>query len=224
MDTEGPSTGRTLLASHPLFAGLDEQALTQLSRFLHVREVRKGAAIVRKGDPGASLMIVADGAVKVVAPSADGKEALLNVIERGGVFGEIALLDGEPRTADAIALADCTLLVLDRRDVLPFIHRHPQVAIEFISVLCRKLRQASEHVESMMFLSVTARMARALQRFRQGASVPLTQLQIAQAIGSTRESVNQELRRWQAEGWIRLEKGGLVILRDDMLDELARAR
>lgn len=212
-----------LLVAHPLFSGIDPGAIERLCRFMHLVQARKGKALFRKGDPGSFLMLVVEGAVKIVSTTADGHEGLLNVIKVGGVFGEIALLDGEPRTADAIAAADCSLLVMDRRDVIPFLEKNPKIAVHLIGALCKTLRRVSDHLESVMFLDAPARLARALLRFNgeQGDTVALTQRELGQAIGSARETVNQQLQSWQSQGLVRLEKGRVVILDPQAIENIS---
>ncbi len=202
------------LAAHPMFHGLDRPAFDQLLRFMHVVTAGKGDTLFRKGDPGEFLMLVVEGGVKIVSPAADGKEVLLNLLHEGEMFGEVALFDGLERSADAVAHSPCTLAKLDRRDVIAVIERHPSVALNFISFLCKTLRHVSGHLDDVMFLDVSARLARAIDRVgaKQGGTVNLTQRELAQSIGVSRESVNQVLRAWQLRNFIRLDKGRIRIL------------
>ncbi|MDE2361192.1 MAG: Crp/Fnr family transcriptional regulator [Hyphomicrobiales bacterium] len=213
--------GAVYLGSHPLFRGLDPGALERLARYMRHTSARKGQILFRKGDEGSFLMILVEGSVKIAAPTEDGREALFNILRRGEMFGEIAVLDGQPRTADAIALTDCSLLMLNRRDVVVFLEQNPQVALQFISVLCRTVRHTSERLESVMFLGVTARLARALRTFKdEKDEITLTQRELGQIIGSSRESVNQKLKAWETQNWVRLEKGRILIVDVAALDRL----
>jgi CRP/FNR family cyclic AMP-dependent transcriptional regulator len=202
-----------LLSAHRLFEGADPSAVEQLAQFTHIETAPKGKTLFRKGDEGSCLMIVVDGTVKIAVPAPDGQEVLLNVLRKGEMFGEIALLDGGARTADAVAQTDSLLLVLDRRDVVAFLHRNPSMALHFISVLCKTLRRASDHLEGVVFLELPVRLARAIQRLRHehGDEIALTQRELGHMIGSSRESVNQALRAWRAKGWVELKKGSLII-------------
>jgi len=160
-------------------------------------------------------------------PSAEGKEAVLNVIHAGSVFGEIALLDGQPRTADAVAMEDCDLLVLERREFVPMLRQNPDLALRLMELLCARLRRTSEQVEDVMFLDLEGRLAKALLRLareqgRDGATaalVRITQRELGQIIGMSRESTNKALRDWQRRGWVRLVKGGV-----DLVDRTALGR
>src|SRR5262249_26345289 len=151
--------------------------------YARVERFRKGATIFHKGDPGSGLMAVLAGEVKISVPSAEGKEAVLNVIPAGSVFGEIALLDGRPRTADAVATEDCDVLVLDRREFVPLLRANPDLALRLMELLCGRLRRTSEQVEDVMFLDLEGRLAKALLRLagEQGrGGAPATQVRITQ--------------------------------------------
>lgn len=216
-----PVDKRAVFAAHPLLGALPAADVERLAAYARVERFAKGATIFHKGDPGTGMMAVLVGQVKISVPSAEGKEAVLNVIEAGSVFGEIALLDGQPRTADAVAMADCDLLVLDRREFVPVLRQHPDLALKLMELLCARLRRTSEQVEDVMFLDLEGRLAKALLRLarEQGrvgapaAMVRITQRELGQIIGMSRESTNKALRDWQRRGWVALVKGG-VELRD----------
>src|SRR5262249_10947893 len=142
----------------------------------------------------------------------------LNVIHGGEIFGEIALLDGGVRTADAIAMSDCDLLIIERRDFIPFVHDHPEVAVKLIEILCARLRQTTEHVEDLVFLDMPTRLAKLLLRLtdQTGGALPhklsVTQREISQMIGTSRESINKQLRAWAQVNWVVLKRGKIVVL------------
>jgi CRP-like cAMP-binding protein len=168
--------------------------------------------------------------VKISAPSLDGREAVFNLLHEGEIFGEIALLDGRSRTADAIAMTDCELMVIDRRDFLAFVHGDAQVALKLIELLCARLRFASEHLEELVFLSLPARLARTLLRLAEsnssaatGRRLAITQREISQIVGMTRESINKLLRTWEKRQLVKLERGGIVVLAPDALAVVATA-
>jgi CRP/FNR family transcriptional regulator, cyclic AMP receptor protein len=217
-----------LLRNHSLFRDLPAPVLEHLGSYMKVRKVRKGAVIFSKGDPGTGLLGVLSGAVKVSIASAEGKDIVLNVFHEGEVFGEVALLDGRPRTADATAMSECDLIVIERRDFVPFLHDHPDVTLKFIEILCSRLRRTSEQVQDVTFLSLPTRLAKTLLQLtsQDGTSVrrrkvAITQREISQMIGRSRESTNKQLRVWAKRGWIRLERGSVSVLAVDKLAAVA---
>jgi CRP/FNR family cyclic AMP-dependent transcriptional regulator len=218
----------SLLRNHSLFRDLPVQVIDRLGSYMKTRKVERGATIFSKGDPGTGLLGVLAGTVKVSVASADGKDVVLNVFHEGDVFGEIALLDGQPRTADAIAMTDCELIVIERRDFVPFLQDHPDVMLKFIEILCSRLRRTSEQVQDLTFLNLPTRLAKTLLQLAADAEtsgpkgkVSITQRDISQIIGRSRESTNKQLRAWSKRGWIRLERGGLVLLARDRLAAVA---
>src|SRR3982074_1235735 len=152
----------SLLRNHPLFCDLPPAVIEHLGSYLKTRKVAGGATIFAKGDPGSGLMGGLSGMVKVSAGSAEGKDIVPNIFHEGEIFGEIALLDGRPRTADATAMSDCELIVIERRDFVPFLSDHPDVTIKFIETLCARLRRTSEQVQDVTFLNLPTRLAKTL--------------------------------------------------------------
>ncbi len=217
------------LREHPIFGVLGIELLQQLRSHALQKTVARGTTIFSKGDIGTSLFAILDGQVKVVSFSSQGKNAVFNILGAGDIFGEIALLDGGERTADVTAISDCKLLVIERRDFLPLVHSRPDVAQRLIEVLCARLRNTSRQVEEVMFLELPAKLAKALLRLNETAAgsgsnkITLTQSEIAQVVGASRESTNKQLREWEDRKWLRLERGGLVILSPDRLSEIADA-
>jgi len=213
-----PADKLEILRSHPLFGPLGADALTRLASYAHTRTVKAGATIFERGDPGTSLFAVLRGTVRISNQSADGKDAVLNMIAAGGIFGEIALLDGQPRTADACTVTDCELMQIDRRDFVPLVTENPEIALKLIEILCGRIRHTSEQVEDMTFLNLAARLAKTLLWLsaQSGASAPtkvsITQREIGQIIGMSRESTNKQLREWEDKKWVKLERGGVVVL------------
>ena len=216
---------RAVFRDHPLFGVLSPDVITRLASYAHTKAVSAGATIFAKGDAGNSLFAVCAGTVKVSNQSSDGKDAIFNLINAGEIFGEIALLDGQPRTADARALTDCELMVIERRDFIPLVKSEPDIALKLIEVLCARLRRTSEQVEDVLFLNLPARLAKTLlslkERSAPGGRVKITQREIGQIIGTSRESTNKQLRIWEECKWIRLERGGVVVLAPDKLADIA---
>lgn len=218
----------SLLRNHPLFGDLPPAVIEHLGSYMKTRKVARGATIFAKGDPGTGLMGVLAGSVKVSVASTEGKDIVLNIFREGEIFGEIALLDGRPRTADATAMAPCELIVIERRDFVPFLSSHPDVMLKFIEILCSRLRRTSEQVQDITFLNLPTRLAKTLLQLTGGEEgttarrkAAITQREISQMIGISRESTNKQLRAWEKRGWIRLERGGVGVLAPDKLAAIA---
>jgi CRP-like cAMP-binding protein len=216
----------SLLRSHALFRDLPPAVIDHLGSYMKTRRLTRGTTIFTKGDPGTGLMGVLAGTVKVSVASADGKDIVLNIFHEGEVFGEIALLDGRPRTADATAMADCELIVIERRDFVPFLSSQPDVMLKFIEILCSRLRHTSEQVQDITFLNLPTRLAKTLLQLTTGEEgsrrkAAITQREISQMIGMSRESTNKQLRAWAKRGWIRLERGGVGVTAPDKLAAIA---
>ena len=218
----------SLLRGHPLFRQLPPAVLERLGSYMKRRSLPRGATIFAKGDPGIGLMGVLKGAVKISVPSADGRDIVVNIIHEGEIFGEIALLDGQPRTADASAMTDCELIVIERRDFLPFLRSEPDLTTQIIEILCARLRRTTEQVQDVTFLNLPARLAKAVLRLAGEAEsatpprkVTITQREISEIIGRSRESTNKQLRAWAKSGWIRLERGAVTVVQPDKLAEVA---
>jgi CRP/FNR family cyclic AMP-dependent transcriptional regulator len=220
-----------LLRAHAIFGALEPTQIERLAAYARTRKVSRGTALFVKGDPGTALYAIRAGSVKISVPSPDGREAVFNLLREGEILGEIALLDGRPRTADAIAMTDCEFMVIDRRDFLAFLHHDPNVALKLIELLCARLRFASEHLESLVFLGLPARLARTILRLAQNEGGPIaghrltiSQREISQIIGMTRESVNKQLSVWAKRKLIKLERGGIVVLAPELLADVAAAQ
>ena len=221
-----PLDKETLLRSHPFFRGLDDQIVERLIPHALTRKVKKGTLLFRKGDMGTNLYAVCAGAVRVSAPSDQGKDAVFNLIVPGEIFGEIAFLDGGPRTADATMIESGELMVIERRDFLPLLHDYPELASRLLEILCGRLRRTSEQVEDIVFLGLKARLAKTLLYLREHSSaehpqeIKVTQREISQLVGVSRESANKQLRSWQRQKWVRLGRGGLSILSPSALKKV----
>ncbi|HJZ34345.1 MAG TPA: Crp/Fnr family transcriptional regulator [Hyphomicrobiaceae bacterium] len=215
-----------ILRNHPILGELPNPTIQRLLGYATTRKVRRGTTIFAKGDAGTQLIAVLSGRVKIIVSSLEGREAVLNVVQEGEVFGEIALFDGRPRTAGAIAISDCELLSIDRRHLLPLVREQPDIAIKLIATLCARLRRSSEQYEDIMFLNRPARVAKLLLRLAEEAKGPpprkvlVTQQEMSQMAGMSRESVNKQLRFWAQAKWVRLERGEVAVLRPDALADL----
>jgi CRP/FNR family transcriptional regulator, cyclic AMP receptor protein len=219
---------RTILRGHYLFGKLTPQHLDSLSACIVSKTVKRGTNIFAKGDPGTSMCAIREGTVKISVSTVDGKDAVFNMLHKGAIFGEIALLDGNPRTADATATTDCELFIIERRDFLPLMREEPDIALRIIEILCSKLRQTTEQAEEVMSLDLPSRLAKALMRLvdddtagQQERKISVTQRDLGNIIGMTRESTNKQLRIWEDKKWVRLEHNAVVILATDHLTAIA---
>jgi CRP-like cAMP-binding protein len=198
----------------PLLGPDERQRFVAAAR---ARSWRAGATIFAQGDPGTSMMLVRTGTVRIGYPTPDGRSFLLAELGPGGVFGEIALLDGGPRSADATAAADCTLLVFERRDFLPLLQRNWRLAEAVLQVVCARLRSADAHIAELAFSDLPVRLAKALVARAQPsgdggpAYVGDTQGTLAAMVGGSRESVNRCLRKWQKAGLITIAEGRIYL-------------
>jgi len=232
--TGGPrapaSSKLSVLRKHPIFSDLAPDALDQLCRYAQPTSLKRGATLFAKGDPGHSLYAVISGTVKISVSSPDGRNAILNLIGAGEVFGEMSVLDGRERSADATANTNCEILVIDRRDFLPFVHSQPALAMKFIELLCERLRWTSDQVEQIILQDLPGRLASALLGLTEkrklesvNRTIAITQQEISEMVGMTRESINKQLRAWAARDWLRLEHGAIVVLNAEPLRELVEA-
>jgi CRP/FNR family transcriptional regulator, cyclic AMP receptor protein len=220
----GPTANekRELIEGHALFGGLAKTDLNALVSRAHIEHFRAGEQIFNKGAPGRSMMAILSGSVRISATSSRSREFVLTTLQAGEIFGEIALLDGQNRTADAIALTDCELLVLDRREFIPFLERRPDVCILLLKIFCHRLRHTDQQVEHAVFERIDTRLAKTLLRLasdaREGGPhteprvlVLISQQELAGMIGATRESINKRLHVWQKAGLVQLGKRLIVI-------------
>ena len=221
MATRATTNKLDLLRKVPLLEGLDEREILRIAPFVLARRHPNNQVIFRKGDEGDSLMIVAEGKVKIRSTSLDGREIVLNLIDTGEVFGEIAMLDGHERSGDAVAVGDVCLLVISRRDIVPILHNHPQVSVRLMFLLCERLRRTSEQVEDLVFLVQSVRLAKTLLRLAQQFGVPgqdsvaielkMSQRELGSLVGMRREALNRQLGTWREEGLIEVSDGRIII-------------
>ena len=228
--TKRPLDRLSLLHNHLLFRDLPPPIIERIGSYMKIRKIPRGTTIFTKGDPGTGLIGVLSGSVKISVASADGRDIVFNIIQPGEIFGEIALLDGHPRTADATAMSDCELMVIERRDFIQFLRSQPDMTLKFIEILCARLRRTSEQVQDLTFLNLPTRLAKTLLQLTsqtEGSAprrkVAITQREISQIIGRSRESTNKQLRVWAKRGWIALDRGGVTVLAAEQLTAVAEA-
>jgi len=229
-ETRHASRKLSVLRQHPMFRDLEPEALDQLCRYAKPTLLKRGATIFAQDDPGDSLYAVISGTVKISVSSPDGRNAILNLIGPGELFGEMAVLDGQSRSADATANANCEILVIDRRDFLPFVRSQPTLAMKFIELLCARVRGTSEQAARIILQDLPGRLASTLLRLTEkrkpdpeSRPIAITQQEISEMVGMTRESINKQLRAWAARRWVRLEHGSIVVLNESALQEFAEA-
>lgn len=221
---------RNLLRGTILFSGISDEDADAILASAHVARYRARAEIFAKGAPGHSMMAILKGRVRISAPSADGREIVFKIMAEGELFGEIALLDGKERTADATAITACELLVVERHAFLPILKRRPELCIRMLELLCERLRRTDEQVEDLLFRQFENRLARTLLRLAQeygrqeGGAVQinlgLSQAELANLVGGARESVNRHLHHLERLGVIALMGSTIVIPDTKALERL----
>ncbi len=228
MPRRGPTTaGKVsvdalqLRSRHSLMDALEPDELAELAAFARTDRYEANEVIFRKGDPGHSMMTVVQGRIKISSSSAEGKEVVLAVLGEGEVLGEMAVLEGKPRSADATALEASELMVVHSREFIPFLERNPRICIRLLGILSGRLRRTSELVEDRTFLNFPSRLAKmlldlALTDGREVAGgtridFKISQKNVGASLGATRESVNKQLAAWQSEDLIRMGRGFIVL-------------
>jgi len=224
------TTKHDVLAATPLFAGLGQNDLGALADLAGERRVGRAAIVVRRGDADCALLVLVHGRLRAGAVSAEGREVTIGLIEPGAVLGEIALLDGRPRSLDVVAMVDSLLLSLERRDFLPFLRARPELMLRLMALLCDRLRRASAAFEDVALAPLSARLARLLLTLAEahGTSTPdgvqirlaLSQRDMAAQVAATRERVNKQLRQWHEAGVLGDCNGRLVLRQPDALRAL----
>ncbi|MCB9947325.1 MAG: Crp/Fnr family transcriptional regulator [Rhodospirillaceae bacterium] len=221
---------KQLIATNYLFQDLDPAVLDQIVDLGVTRKLGDGEILFQKGDDGDALFGVLSGKVRIVTGSPGGKEVLLNIMEPGEVFGEIALLDGLPRTADAVAMGVTELMVIRRGQFTDLLERQPRLAVHLLQLVCARLRWVSERIEDVAFLALPARLAKRLLGLADlygepsdlgtRIALPISQSELGQLMGTSRESINKHLQSWRRQGWIELERRHVTIRDADRLREV----
>lgn len=218
--------------SAPLFAALDDEAAKALRSSMREIRLRRSQVLFNEGDPGDRLYVIVDGKVKLGMRSTDGRENLLAVLGPNQMFGELSFFDPGPRNATATAVTDALLLELGHDELEPWLAGRPEVARQMLIALAQRLRRTSEAVGDLVFSDVPGRVAKALgdlaRRFgtRAGDGIhvahDLTQEELAQLVGASRETVNKALADFASRGWLRLEARAVIILDEERLAKRGR--
>ena len=206
----------------PLFRGLDDGSAASLRGTMSPVKISKGNTLFKEGDEGDRLYVVLEGKLKLGTASGDGRENLLSILGPGEMFGELSLFDPQPRTSTATAVTDARLLALSHNQVIGLITAHPRVALELLERLAQRLRRSNEVLADLVFADVPGRVAKAIidlgTRFgsqkEDGLHVnhDLTQEELAQLVGASRETVNKALADFASRGWVRLEPRAVVVM------------
>jgi CRP/FNR family transcriptional regulator len=220
MAMEEVETSAELLRSVPLFAGLEENELERFSRVAVPRSFPAGTRVFHEGDRSDACYIVREGSFRVTREHSDGRAITLATLGPGEVFGELAMLDGDTRSASAEALSDGELLALPANDVRGLLARHPEISVKLVAALVRRLREANERISRQSFQTVPSRVAGVLSQLvaetpRSGEdgeiTIRMNQADLAQLAGTSRESVSRFLADLERAGVVRSGRGRVTV-------------
>ena len=216
----------------PLFTALDDAAAASLRASMDTVKIAKGSILFKEGDDGEHLYVIVEGKIKLGTSSGDGRENLLSILGPGEMFGELSLFDPGPRTSSATAVTDAKVLSLSHGKVIPWLKQNPDVALQLLARLAQRLRRTNEAVGDLVFSDVPGRVAKALidlgDRFgktnAEGLLVnhDLTQEELAQLVGASRETVNKALADFAGRGWLKLDGRSVLITDVDRLSKRSR--
>jgi CRP-like cAMP-binding protein len=228
-----PAEKLKLLANVGLFSDFSVKQLEAVSLVARKKTLQRREELFHKGDHGGEVYVVASGKLKALTTSAEGDDVVFSILGPGEVFGEVALLGATPRTATVSAIEDCQLFAIDRRDFMSFLRTNPEVPVKLLAVLATRLKRVSEFVEDTLFLNLPLRLAKKLlslsrvygEETADGIRIDLklSQEEWGDLVGTTRESINKQLRQWTEAGIVRIDDGYLVILNPVELEKLAGA-
>ncbi len=226
-----------LLRQVPMFSGLGDQALEALAELAHVKELGSGEELFHKGDRGAQLYVIVSGRLNVGTTSPDGARVVFDIMDPGEVFGELALLSGGVRTGTVTAVEPAELLGIDRRSFLDLLRAQPDVSIELLAVLADRVVRISEQMEDRTFLNLEGRLAKQLLELVDDYGEPLdggesgmridlelSQGALGEMVGTSRESINKQIKAWAREGVLEMNRGRIKIFRAEVLEGLAGTR
>ena len=216
----------------PLFTALDDAAAASLRASMDTVKIAKGSILFKEGDDGEHLYVIIEGKLKLGTSSGDGRENLLSILGPGEMFGELSLFDPGPRTSTATAVTDAKLLSLSHEKVIPWLKQNPEVSLQLLTRLSQRLRRTNEAVGDLVFSDVPGRVAKALidlgDRFgkttAEGLLVnhDLTQEELAQLVGASRETVNKALADFAGRGWLKLDGRSVLITDVERLSKRSR--
>ena len=211
--------GKMMLQGSPLFRGLAPATLERMAALATQRGYRRGEIVFNAGDAGDALFGVVSGRIRISTGTAEGREIFLNIMEPGDTFGEIALLDGGTRTATATAIEAAELVSIRREPFFELLEREPKAALELLRLCGERLRWTSGLLEDAAFLDAPARLAKRLLSLGElhgedsagGRTVRISQEELANFLGASRQSVNEQLQDWKTRGWVALGRGTVTV-------------
>ncbi len=220
------------LMQAPLFSALDAEAAAALRASMTEKRVPRSGVIFSEGEPGDRMYVILDGKVKLGQTSPDGRESLLAVLGPGEVFGELSLFDPGPRTATATAVTDTIVVGLGHGDLRPWLTGRPEVAEALLQALAQRLRRTNEALADLVFSDVPGRVAKQLLELADKFGQPgpdgvlvhhdLTQEELAQLVGASRETVNKALADFTQRGWIEVDQRQVLLIDMERLARRAR--
>lgn len=216
-----------------IFANVEQADLEGLLAVTTTRRLGPKETLFHKGDEGNQLYCVLSGRLKVLATSIEGKEVVFSLSGPGDVIGEVALIDSRPRSATVVALEPSELLTLHRRDFYPFLEKRPKVAVQIAVVMARRVRDLSQSTEDAQFMPLPSRMAKKLLRLAEvygtkqsdgsiSIDIRLSQQDLADLVGTTRESVNKQLKGWEENGFVELRRAHITVRDRESLDDISQ--
>jgi CRP/FNR family transcriptional regulator, cyclic AMP receptor protein len=222
-----------LIKQIPLFTSLKDEEIEILAALLRRRSIKKGDIIFQKGDEGTALYAILRGCIQIIVTTPVGDTITVAILNDGDFFGEMALLDGMPRSADAVALEETQLAVLDRKDFLPFLAQHEHAVLAILRTLSLRLRRTDELLAEICFLTLSTRLAKRLLELARGVdtgsgsdasafAMGMTQKELSSLLGVSRESVNKELKILRDKGIVSTERNKIVILDRERLKKRAK--
>ena len=215
---------RAYIKGLPLFGDLSEASLLALGRAGKFILIKKGKAVFYQSDPSEKVYLLRSGLVSIVLESPDGREMVINEMHPGDIFGELGLLTRQARSTSAIARVDCELLALPRQAFLGILETEPGLARRILELTANRLRGSSERESALAFLDAQARLARLLLQMEQQAPekgyVTISQEELAQRTGQTRQTVAKALGRWRRAGWLITGRGHIMLLRREAFAQL----
>jgi CRP/FNR family cyclic AMP-dependent transcriptional regulator len=213
-----------ILGLNPLFANLGAEALNKIAALCNTQHLAPREVLFQKGDTGDALYGIRRGQIRIETGTAAGGQLTLNFLGSGDLFGEIAALDGQPRTADAMAEEQTELFVIRRDDFLGFLEREPRIAVKFITLLCERIRWISDRMEEAVLSPLPVRLARRLCFLATdfGSDIEISQQELADYVGAARETVNRQLQEWRRQGILEMKRNHISLLKMSKLNVEAR--
>jgi CRP/FNR family transcriptional regulator, cyclic AMP receptor protein len=223
---------RELLSKHFLLRDIDAHTLDRILQYSVTKKLPADSVIFQEGDPGDCLYGILCGQVRIFNMGPKRREILLNILQAGNLFGEIALIDDRPRTASASTVTNCELLTIHRHHFIPLLKSDPQLAIHLLTLLCDRVRWTSAIIEDAAFLNLRGRLAKRLLALAHthGETLPgdqgiriklrLSQHQLGAMVGGSREGVNKQIMAWRNDGIVDFRNGLLILRRPDWLEAI----